>query len=211
MYQPEQHREDRIDVQHDLIDTHPFGLLISQGSEELQANGLPFLLERDARPLGRLQAHIARANSQWRELDGAEVLVVFQGPLNYVTPAFYETKHATGKVVPTWNYAMVQVRGTAHVRADTSWLDTQIAALTERHEAERPEPWHVSDAPRPYIEAQLRGIVGIEIEIRSLEGKWKVSQNRPEGDRKGVAAGLAEAHPEMAALVRRYGKIGDET
>lgn len=211
MYQPEQHREDRIDVQHDLIDTHPFGLLISQGSEELQANGLPFLLERDARPLGRLQAHIARANSQWRELDGAEVLVVFQGPLNYVTPAFYETKHETGKVVPTWNYAMVQVRGTAHVRADTAWLDTQIAALTERHEAERPEPWHVSDAPRPYIEAQLRGIVGIEIEIRSLEGKWKVSQNRPEGDRKGVAAGLAEAHPEMAALVRRYGKIGDET
>jgi transcriptional regulator len=210
MYQSEQHRENRVDVQHDLIDTHPFGLLISRSSEGLQANGLPFLLQREAGPHGRLQAHIARANPQWRELDGAEVLVVFQGPLTYVTPAFYETKRETGKVVPTWNYVMVQARGTASVRADTDWLDTQIAALTDRHEADRPEPWHVSDAPRPYIEAQLRGIVGIEIDIQSLEGKWKVSQNRPEGDRKGVAAGLAEAHPDMAALVRRYGKIGDE-
>ena len=91
----------------------------------------------------------------------------------------------------------------------TEWLDTQISALTDRHEADRPEPWHVSDAPRTYIEAQLRGIVGIEIDIQRLEGKWKVSQNRPEGDRKGVAAGLAEAHPEMAALVRRYGRIGE--
>ena len=111
--------------------------------------------------------------------------------------------------MPTWNYAMVQARGTARVRADTEWLDTQISALTDRHEADRPEPWHVSDAPRTYIEAQLRGIVGIEIDIQRLEGKWKVSQNRPEGDRKGVAAGLAEAHPEMAALVRRYGRIGE--
>lgn len=105
---------------------------------------------------------------------------------------------------------MVQARGTARVRADADWLDTQIAALTDRHEADRPQPWHVSDAPRSYIEAQLRGIVGIEIDIHSLEGKWKVSQNRPESDRKGVAVGLAEAHPDMAALVRHYGKVGDE-
>jgi len=209
MYQPEQHREDRLDVQHDLIETHPFGLLISHDSEGLQANGLPFLLQRATGPFGRLQAHIARANPQWRELDGADVLVVFQGPLTYVTPAFYETKRETGKVVPTWNYAMVQARGTAHVRSDTAWLDTQIAALTDRHEADRPKPWHVSDAPRPYIEAQLRGIVGIEIEIRSLEGKWKVSQNRPEADRSGVAEGFAAqgaAGAAMAGLVRDFGR-----
>lgn len=209
MYQPEQHRENRVEVQHDLIAAHPFGLLISHDSTGLLANGLPFLLLRDATPFGRLQAHIARANPQWRELDGVEVLVVFQGPLTYVSPAFYETKRETGKVVPTWNYAMVQARGKARVLADPEWLDTQIAALTNRHEALRAEPWEVSDAPRPYIEAQLRGIVGIEIDIDSLEGKWKVSQNRPEADRIGVAQGLAEAHPEMAALVRRYGKIGE--
>jgi transcriptional regulator len=209
MYQPTQHREDRLSVQHDLIEAHPFGLLISTGAEGILANGLPFLLQRGSGDKGRLQAHIARANPQWAGLDGQEVLVVFQGPLTYVTPGFYETKRETGKVVPTWNYAMVQARGVARVQADTAWLDTQIAALTDRHEATQAEPWEVSDAPRPYIEAQLRGIVGIEIDIRELEGKWKVSQNRPEGDRLGVAQGLAEAHPEMAALVRRYGKLDD--
>lgn len=209
MYQPTQHREDRLSVQHDLIEAHPFGLLISTGAEGILANGLPFLLQRGSGDKGRLQAHIARANPQWAGLDGQEVLVVFQGPLTYVTPGFYETKRETGKVVPTWNYAMVQARGVARVQADTAWLDTQIAALTDRHEAVQAVPWEVSDAPRPYIEAQLRGIVGIEIDIRELEGKWKVSQNRPEGDRLGVAQGLAEAHPEMAALVRRYGKLDD--
>jgi transcriptional regulator len=206
MYQPELHREDRLEVQHDLIRTHPFGLLISIGPEGLLANGVPFLLH-DTGGLGRLQVHLARANPQWQGLDGAEVLVVFQGPLTYVSPGFYETKRETGKVVPTWNYAMVQARGTARVMADPAWLDTQVAALTDTHEAGRAEPWHVSDAPRPYIEAQLRGIVGVEIDIRSLEGKWKVSQNRPEADRIGVAQGLAEAHPDMAALVRRYGNL----
>ncbi|OYU19404.1 MAG: transcriptional regulator [Rhodobacteraceae bacterium PARR1] len=209
MYQPTQHREDRLSVQHDLIEAHPFGLLISTGAEGILANGLPFLLQRGSGDKGRLQAHIARANPQWAGLDGQEVLVVFQGPLTYVTPGFYETKRETGKVVPTWNYAMVQARGVARVQADTAWLDTQIAALTDRHEAAQAEPWEVSDAPRAYIEAQLRGIVGIEIDIRQLEGKWKVSQNRPEGDRLGVAQGLADAHPEMAALVRRYGHLDD--
>jgi transcriptional regulator len=206
MYQPDLHREDRLAVQHDLIRTHPFGLLISTGPAGLLANGVPFLLH-DNGGLGRLQVHLARANPQWQGLDGQEVLVVFQGPLTYVSPGFYETKRETGKVVPTWNYAMAQARGTARVMADPAWLDTQVAALTDTHEAGRAEPWKVSDAPRPYIEAQLRGIVGVEIDIRSLEGKWKVSQNRPEADRIGVAQGLAKAHPDMAALVRRYGNL----
>lgn len=207
MYQPAHHREDRLEVQHDLIEAHPFGLLISTGADGLLANGLPFLLQRSEGEFGRLQAHLARANPQWRELHGQDVLVVFQGPLTYVSPAYYETKRETGKVVPTWNYVMVQARGTAHVRDDQAWLDTQIAALTDRHEATRAEPWEVSDAPRPYIEAQLRGIVGIEIDIRQIEGKWKVSQNRSEADRAGVAQGLDEAHPDMAAVVRRYGNL----
>jgi transcriptional regulator len=207
MYQPPHHREDRLDVQHTLIETHPFGLLISLGPEGLLANGLPFLLRRETGALGTLDAHMARANDQWRTLDGQSVLVVFQGPQTYITPAHYETKRETGKVVPTWNYAMVQARGVARVHADPEWLDGQIDALTRQHEAERPHPWAVDDAPRPYIESQMRGIVGLSIEIAAIEGKWKVSQNRPEADRRGVAEGLAAGVPDMAALVRDYGKL----
>lgn len=207
MYQPPHHREDRIDVQHDLIAAHPFGLLISNGAGGLLANGLPFTLRRDQGQLGLLKAHIARSNEQWQGLDGQQVLVVFQGPLSYVSPSFYETKKETGKVVPTWNYAMVQARGVAHVHADPTWLGSQVNELTDRHEAGKPHPWAVSDAPESYVQSQLRGIVGIEIPITSIEGKWKVSQNRPEADRRGVAEGLAEANPAMASLVRSYGKV----
>lgn len=207
MYQPDHHREDRTDIQHALIKAHPFGLLISYGAEGLLANGLPFLLHRDDGPLGRLQAHIARANPQWRGLDGQEVLVVFQGPQAYVSPSHYATKADSGKVVPTWNYIMVQARGTARVTADSVWLDDQVATLTDRHEGGRPAPWQVSDAPRPYIEAQLRGIVGLEVQITRLEGKWKVSQNRAEADRRGVAEGLADSNPQMAAWVRHHGGL----
>jgi transcriptional regulator len=205
MYQPAHHREDRLDVQHSLIESHPFGLLISTGTEGFLANGLPFLLQRAKGKLGTLQTHMARANGQWKNIDEQKVLVVFQGSQSYVSPTFYATKRETGKVVPTWNYAMVQARGVARLHADTAWLDAQIEALTSRHEGGRVPSWAVSDAPRAFIESQLRGIVGIEIEIEAIEGKWKVSQNRPEADRRGVAEGLAENNPEMAELVKRYG------
>lgn len=207
MYQPPLHREDRLDVQQDLIETHPFGLLISTGPDGLIANGLPFILRREQGDLGLLKAHIARANNQWQSLDGQQVLVVFQGPLSYVTPSFYQTKKETGKVVPTWNYAMVQVRGVARVHADSDWLSTQINELTDHQETGRAHPWAVNDAPEQYIQSQLRGIIGIEIPIAAIEGKWKVSQNRPEADRQGVARGLAEENPSMASLVREYGKV----
>jgi transcriptional regulator len=207
MYQPPHHREDRLDVQHELIQSHPLGLLISSGAGGLLANALPFLLQRECGALGTLEAHMARANGQWRDIDGQPVLVVFQGPQAYVSPSFYETKRQTGKVVPTWNYAMVQARGVARLRDDKAWLDTQIEALTRRHEEGRDAAWAVSDAPRAYIESQLRGIVGVEIEIAAIEGKWKVSQNRPEADRQGVAQGLSEGSPAMTGLVKRYGNI----
>jgi transcriptional regulator len=207
MYQPDHHREDRLAVQHDLIAAHPFGLLISTGVQGIEANGLPFLLQRGRGPLGQLQAHIARANPQWRDLDGLPVLVVFQGPQAYISPSHYQTKQDTGKVVPTWNYVMVQARGVVRVLSELEWIETQIGALTQTHEARRAHPWAVNDAPRPYIEAQMRGILGLEIDITALEGKWKVSQNRPEADRRGVAEGLTDAHPDMAALVRRYGQV----
>ena len=197
MYQPPLHREDRLEVQHALVETHPFGLLISTGPDGLLANGVPFILKREQGPLGMLKAHIARANNQWQNPDGQQVLVVFQGPLSYVT----------GKVVPTWNYAMVQARGVAHVHTDPAWLSTQINELTDHQEASRAHPWAVNDAPEQYIQAQMRGIIGIEIPIAAIEGKLKVSQNRSDADRRGVAQGLAEENPSMASLVREFGKI----
>jgi transcriptional regulator len=207
MYQPAHHREDRLEIQHDLIESHPLGLLVSSGSEGLLANALPFLLQRKSGPLGTLQVHMARANAQWRDIDGQRVLIVFQGPQAYVSPTLYATKRETGKVVPTWNYAMVQARGVARLRTDPAWLQAQIEALTSRHEGHRAPSWAVNDAPRTFIESQLRGIVGVEIEIDAIEGKWKVSQNRPEADRRGVVEGLAQDEPAMSELVRRYGKV----
>jgi len=208
MYQPPLHREDRLEVKQDLIESHPFGMLISVGPEGPIANTIPFILQRSMGPYGTLQVHMARANTQWQSLDGQKALVVFQGPQNYISPSYYQTKRETGKVVPTWNYAMVQARGIAKVHTETDWLRKQIEALTSWHENGRTTPWAVSDAPASFIESQLKGIVGVEIEIESLDGKWKVSQNRPEADRKGVVEGLATENPEMSALVRKYANIG---
>ena len=138
-----------------------------------------------------LRCHVARANLQWKELEGlSEVLVVFQGAQHYITPGWYETKRETGKVVPTWNYTMVQVRGVPRIMDNAEWLGRQIRDLTEMMEGAYPKPWAVDDAPASFIDAQVRGIVGIEIEITSITGKWKVSQNRNEADRTGVIAGL---------------------
>jgi transcriptional regulator len=216
MYQPPLFRETRPDVLHALIRAHPLGTLISSGEDGPIANPLPFVRVSAVVPHGRLRVHLAKANPQWRVLadnPGAPVLVVFQGVDGYITPSWYETKRETGKVVPTWNYAMVQVRGTARVIEDAAWLAQQIGDLTELHENKRQEPWAVSDAPDAYIQSQIKGIVGIEIDIAEISGKWKVSQNRPVADRAGVAQGLdAEAETadtqEMAGLVRNYGGLG---
>ncbi|MGA1804859.1 FMN-binding negative transcriptional regulator [Rhizobium sp. HT1-10] len=211
MYQPPHFREDRIDFQHGLIRAHPLGLLISSGADGPVANAIPFHLDPSLGERGRLQAHVARANGQWREIrDGAPVLVVFQGPHAYVTPSWYRTKQETGKVVPTWNYAIVQVRGPARIIEDAAWIRAQIEALTRGQEDRRAEPWAVGDAPEAFVASQIKGIVGIEIDIAAIDGKWKVSQNRSEADRNGVVEGLL-AGPDvtsdaaaMAALVREH-------
>ncbi|HUL46536.1 MAG TPA: FMN-binding negative transcriptional regulator [Steroidobacteraceae bacterium] len=209
MYCPALFREDRLEVQHALIRSNPLGLLISHGSTGLVANLLPFVLKTGDSERGVLQAHIARANPQWRELDDQAVLVVFRGPDAYVSPSLYATKKETGKVVPTWNYAMVQARGKSRLRDSTDWLSPQLSSLTNGREATRLQPWSVSDAPAAYVEAQKKAIVGIEIEIAVLEGKWKVSQNQPEVNRRSVAAGfsLEDSTHQMAELVRSYGKL----
>lgn len=210
MYQPPHFREEDRARQHALIRSHPLGLLITAGPDGPTANLLPFLLVADAGGMGLLQVHMARANAQWKEIAaGAPVLVVFQGPESYVTPSWYATKRETGKVVPTWNYATVQVRGAARVIEDPAWLREQIERLTREHEAPRAEPWAVGDAPQSFIASQVKGIVGIEIAIAEMTGKWKVSQNRPPADVAGVIEGLERdgqphANAEMAELVRRY-------
>jgi transcriptional regulator len=209
MYCPALFREDRPEVQHAFIRSHPLGLLISHGAGGLLANLLPFVLKTGGGTRGVLQAHMARANPQWRELDNQPVLVVFRGPDAYVSPTLYTTKYETGKVVPTWNYVMVQARGIAKLRDDSAWLTPQLNALTAEREATRAEPWSVTDAPADFIAAQKRAIVGIEIEIAGIEGKWKLSQNQPEANRRSVVAGFDndERTQEMAELVRIYGKL----
>ncbi|MFB9980287.1 FMN-binding negative transcriptional regulator [Mesorhizobium kowhaii] len=219
MYEPPHFRETRPEILHGLIRAHPLGLLISNGAEGPVANAIPFLLDapsglnEDVPPNGRLRAHLAKANPQWQLLadnPASPVLIVFQGTDAYVTPSWYETKRETGKVVPTWNYAIVQVRGTVKVIEDQDWLARQIADLTASQEGARAAPWAVTDAPAPFIQAQIKGIIGLEIEISEIHGKWKVSQNRPVADRAGVAEGLEnEDHqsPDMARLVRSYGGL----
>jgi transcriptional regulator len=212
MYQPPHFVETRLDVLHALIRAHPLGLLISVGADGPMADPLPFLIDAAVEPHGRLRAHFAKANPQWRliaENPQTPVLVVFQGADSYVTPSWYEAKRETGKVVPTWNYAIVQVRGRARIVDDREWLAGQIAELTATHEAHRAKPWQVTDAPAPFIEAQMKGIIGVEITITEISGKWKVSQNRPVADRVGVAAGLdkLQSTTEMAELVRSFGGL----
>lgn len=199
MYQPPHFREEEPAIQHALIRAHPLGLLIT-GNNGLEANPIPFLLDAEK---GLLQAHLAKANPQLEALESAdEVLIVFQGSESYITPSWYVSKKEHGKTVPTWNYAIVQVRGTPRLLNDRDWLHVHVSALTNTHEAYRAEPWQVTDAPEKFIEGQLKGITGLEIDITSIAAKWKVSQNRPEADRQGVADGVAASNPVMADMVR---------
>jgi len=210
MYEPPLHRETDLERQHALIAARRLGLLISCGPQGLIANAVPFLLDRAASRLGTLKCHVARANSQWRDLaESPEALVVFQGADHYVSPSWYATKRETHKVVPTWNYVMVQARGAARVIEDDAWLQRQIEALTARQESSRETPWAVGDAPADFIALQRKAIVGVEIEIADIRGKWKTSQNRSAADRAGVVENLERLGDEealaMAAIVRETG------
>jgi len=202
MYQPSAFREERLEILHALIRAHPLATLITAGAGGLIANLVPFTLAETG-DRGTLRAHIAKANDQVDPLKAAaETLVVFQGPEAYITPSWYASKQEHGRVVPTWNYVVVQIRGTPRVIDDPAWVREQIGELTSSREDRRSRPWKIADAPEPYIEAQLRAIIGVEIPILSIEGKWKVSQNRSAADRQGVRDGLqAEGLGEMARLV----------
>jgi len=203
MHCPSMFKEERLNVLHNLISAHPLATLITAGSNGLMANLIPFTLHVGGEH-GILRAHLARGNKQLDALrEGAEALVVFQGPECYVTPSWYPSKAENGKVVPTWNFAMVQARGNPQVFDDATWVRAQIDEMTNNHESQRERPWKVSDAPEDFIAVQLKAIVGIEIPISSIEGKWKVSQNRLPADRQGVIDGLRAEQicpPMLAAM-----------
>lgn len=209
MYQPVHFVEEDRPTLHALIRAHPLGLLISADDVDVQANPVPFLLDEKTGEHGTLRAHLARANPQWQHLEkGAKALAVFQGSDAYVTPSWYQSKKDHGRVVPTWNYVCVQVRGTIRVINDPDWLHSQLTALTDMHENGRSQPWSINDAPAGFVDMQKRAIIGLEMEMTDISGKWKVSQNRPVADQIGVAEGLAiDGQDEMADLVRRFGKV----
>lgn len=208
MYLPKHFEQTDADAMARLLAAHPLATLVWQSGTGLTAEHLPLMLERGADDGGHgtLRGHVARANPVWRQAAGNAVLAAFQGPQAYITPSWYAAKAEHGKVVPTWNYAVVHVHGRLRVVEDAAWLRALVGRLTDTHEASRMQRWQVDDAPVDYIEQMLRAIVGIEIEVTSLQGKWKVSQNRSESDRAGAAAGLeslaGEDVAEMAALVR---------
>ncbi|HUZ93776.1 MAG TPA: FMN-binding negative transcriptional regulator [Edaphobacter sp.] len=202
MYIPKANEESRLEVLHDLIESHPLASLVTMTSSGLFASHLPMVLERKSATHGLLKGHLSRANKQWRDFQPeVEALAIFSGPEHYITPSWYVEKEETGKVVPTWNYAVVHVYGTLKVIEDPAWLIEHLNALTTVHEAAFPTPWQVSDAPADYVASLLNGIVGLELPIERIEGKWKASQNRSERDRAGVVEGLERLNtPESLAM-----------
>jgi transcriptional regulator len=207
MYNPTQFREADVPTIHAAIRAAGLATLVTTSPDGLLATPLPLLLDPEPAPYGALLGHVARANPQWqRSAPDVDGLAMFQGPDAYITPSWYETKRATGKVVPTWNYVAVHAYGRVEFIEDAEWLLGLVTRLTQRHEGERAAPWAVSDAPPDFVRSQLKGIVGVRMTIARLEGKWKMSQNRVAEDRAGVVAGLrAEGDDTVADLVAHRG------
>lgn len=202
MYIPKHFEEPRTEVMHELMRKYPFATLVTMSPQGLDANHIPLYLSDEPEPFGALTGHVARANPMWLDLQaGAEVLAIFNGPDAYITPSWYATKQETGKVVPTWNYAVVHAHGILRVIDDASWVRSQLEALTDHSESQFAEKWAVSDAPDEFTEKLIEAVVGIEIVITRLSGKWKVSQNQPPANQAGVIEGLlASGNAEAAAM-----------
>jgi transcriptional regulator len=212
MYQPEHYRVEDLKLMHALMRARPFAALVSVSPAGLCATHLPTVLKDDG-PYGCIECHLARANPHWKDLArGEEALMIFQGPEGYITPNWYPTKAEHGKVVPTWNYAVVHLYGRPQVMDDKQWLRRHVTELTAQQESGESKPWALSDAPDSYIEVMLRGIVGFRFAIERIEGKWKMSQNREAKDREGVVNGLVRRgegdDPEMAEIVLRQIRPG---
>ena len=202
MYNPPHFQEQRPEVLQQLIREHSLAALVTLGPEGLIANHVPLILYPDVGPLGTLRGHLSRVNPQWRDsLPEVSALAIFQGPAAYITPSWYPTKEESGKVVPTYNYMVVHAHGPLQTYDDPQLLERNVRALTELHESRFALPWSVDDAPAEYVQGLLKGIVGIEIPIARLEGKWKISQNRPTEDQQGAVDGLREAGDPLSAAM----------
>ncbi|QFR32877.1 FMN-binding negative transcriptional regulator [Ancylobacter sp. TS-1] len=205
MYTPPAFREDDPATLLQMMRETRLATLVTTTAEGLLATPLPLYLDEGEGSQGVLYGHVARANPQWKALPLAEALVIFQGPEAYITPSWYASKQEHGKVVPTWNYAAVHAYGPVEFFEDEDRLREAVTRLTDLHERPRAAPWAVTDAPEAFVRAQLKGIVGVRLPIARLEGKRKMSQNRPEADREGVAAGLreslSEADREVGAMI----------
>jgi transcriptional regulator len=207
MYLPAHFEETRVEVLHDLLRARPLGALVTLSSAGLNADHVPFEIDANPAPLGRLRGHVAKANPLWRDFSPQlEALIIFQGAQAYVSPSWYPSKALTGEVVPTYNYLVVHGYGELKIINDREWLRDLVTRLTDRLEDGRGDRWRVADAPPSFIEKQLAAIVGIEIKLTRLVGKWKVSQNRSMDDRAGVARGLAERDDADSAAIARWVK-----
>jgi transcriptional regulator len=202
MYIPRHNEEKRVPVMQALMVAHPLATLVTLGTQGLIASHIPMVFAEDGSQFGVLRGHISRANTQWRDLNPAvEGLAVFQGDQHYISPSWYSEDGEHAKEVPTWNYAVVHAYAPLKVIEDQQWLLNHVSSLTNIHESPFPSPWKVDDAPPEFIGSLLKGIVGLELSIRRLEGKWKVSQNRTDRERKGVIDGLTKLNtPESLAM-----------
>ena len=203
MYTPGYFRvEDTADM-HAMMRARPFAILVTQGSEGLTATHLPTILKvEDACPLGRIDCHLARPNPQWKTFTpDVDALMIFQGPEAYIRPGWYPSKAEHGKVVPTWNYAAVHAYGRLQTIEDKDWLLSHVSELSEQQEAPYEVPWSTSDAPANFLDMLSRGIVGLQFTIRRIEGKLKMSQNRPASDREGVVRGLEQRASGADAVI----------
>ena len=202
MYVPLRFKEENVMVLQDAIRAGGLATLVTFGSEGVEASHVPMLLEPEPAPCGTLRGHLARSNPQWQHVAAdSHALAIFLGPDAYISPSWYATKQTSGRVVPTWNYVAIHVYGPLRFFDDADRLLAHVMKLTTQHEAGRPTPWSVTDAPEDYIQGQLKNIIGFEMPIARLEGKWKMSQNRPAQDRIGVAEGLVrEGGPREASV-----------
>ena len=211
MYIPRKYQQDDVNKYKELITQYPFATLITYTESGIEANHIPLILNH-VNGKDVLQGHIAKANPLWKNVsDKSKVLIVFNGPNCYISPNYYPTKKENGKAVPTWNYVTVHVQGAISFITDDKWNLDMVNNLTNHHEAQQPQPSSISDAPQEYIQRMLPAIVGIEIEILSMMGKWKVSQNQPDKNKQGVYAELSQLAQEsensvlqMAELVKSY-------
>lgn len=201
MYLPRHFAEERVEVLAAFIREHPLATLVTSDGTEMVASHLPMLWDPDPAPYGTLTGHVARPNPQARV--SGDALAVFLGPEAYVSPSWYPSKREHGRAVPTWNYVAVHAYGAIEIVDDPAWLLAFVTRLTAEHERALPEPWHPGDAPESFIARMLKGIAGIRIPVRRLEGKWKLGQNRPDADQVGAVAGLeARGDPKSVALAR---------